>query len=626
MNVNKKKNITIKNRATHFSPSQTRVKVHFSSPDSYQSRSIKIEGYETRLYWQFRYCEEHQGQTFFYTLTYNDAAMPKYRVGTKKHTIVIKNSDGSKYSTVQTEPEYINCFDYEHLRSLLTGGFYQNLRRNYGTKFKYFVGAELGDGKGSRGMHNNPHYHVMFFLEPDDNPLTAYKPITPIEFRHLIRMYWQGFDEDVTGYQDYNTAKYGIAKEGENLGKVKDFRACMYCAKYVCKDVKLKESESRVERYHKFRLNKDNEFKEQVAERFYKEYIMPEFNTPLNPKKTKWCFTEEELLKTLVPDALGEIMYTLPWEPQEGDLEFYTDAVTHICRKYHLWKEYWNFRHELQDIEIKKYVNEWRNRYCNKCRISHGVGDYALNYIDAMEPSVQVPCKKGFKNRPIGMYYYRKLYLNHMIDSNGSVIYYLNDVGQAYKVANLPKQIKKTQKSTSSLLDIVESNPELFEQIRNSDVNTKVFQHYPEFLKTLTYLYKENNKEEITKRYAEYKLVYEDRFFPYQDAEYRRDVPFPDIDIIGDYEHFITPVVYTCPRNEFAIDTFIESNCSGFLPYSLHPYFARYIGVFAVLDMCADYFFVQNDNKSQREAEEKAETRRFHDREKLKEFYSRFQK
>ena len=95
----------MKNRTKYFSPDISKTHVQFSSANSYQSRQIKIEGYETRLYWQFKYCEDHDGQVFFYTLTYCDNAMPKH------------------YG--------INCFDYEDLRFLFTGGFNKQLLRKY---------------------------------------------------------------------------------------------------------------------------------------------------------------------------------------------------------------------------------------------------------------------------------------------------------------------------------------------------------------------------------------------------------------------------------------------------------------------------------------------------------------
>lgn len=273
LKVNKKKSSRLKNRTKYFNPKTNRTYVEFSSPDSYQSRQMKIEGYETRLYWQFRYCEDNNGQTFFYTLTYNDANMPK-RYG-------------------------INCFDYEDLRDLLTGGFRKKLLRKYGTTFKYFIGAELGDGKGSRGMHNNPHYHILFFLEPAHIERFPYTKISPTDFRHLVRLYWQGFDEDVDGFRDYNEAKYGIAKEGDKIGKVTDFRAMSYCAKYVCKDAKLKMHESEVEKTLRFRYKREYKYCPEYSKQFFYNDIYRMFNTPLNAKKTAYVFDEIGLIMQL---------------------------------------------------------------------------------------------------------------------------------------------------------------------------------------------------------------------------------------------------------------------------------------------------------------------------------------
>lgn len=156
MKVNPRKPLRLKNNSKYWNPETCKTHVQFSSPESYQSFKIKQEGYETRLYWQFKYCEDHKGQTFYYTLTYNDAHVPKY-LG-------------------------FNCFDYEDLRYLFTGGFRKILLRKFGTKFKYFVGAELGDGKGDRGLHNNPHYHVLFFLEPANDVRYSYLPISSYYF------------------------------------------------------------------------------------------------------------------------------------------------------------------------------------------------------------------------------------------------------------------------------------------------------------------------------------------------------------------------------------------------------------------------------------------------------------
>ena len=468
MPTNKKKPISLRNRSTHFDPAVSKGTVTFTSPDSYLSRSMKIEGYETRLYWQFRYCDEHDGQTFFYTLTYNDAKMPTYKIG--------KSS--------------FNCFDYNDLRDLLTGGFRKKLLRKYGTTFKYFIGAELGDGKGSRGMHNNPHYHVLFFLEPANNPRYPYIKINPVDFRHLVRMYWQGFDED-EGFQDYRAAKYGIAREGEIedyieklYGRVINFRACTYCAKYVCKDAQLKMNERKVEKFlrHKHRLEK---YPEDCCRDFFYKVLMRMY--------TRFrSFTPQELLEHLYPGCF-ELWRTLDGELDVNSIdidtyECFAADIPFICRnRKGLWKRYWKFKKAYDEERLRLAVNEYRNRYCNKCRISHGVGDYALQFIDKLDPSIPIPAKDGFKKRPISMYYYRKLYLDVHIDVNGSPIYTLNQDGIAYKVNRLPAQVAKKAESARNLFTSVILEPELFERMRDSDINTKVFMHYPEFFKKYNY-------------------------------------------------------------------------------------------------------------------------------------------
>lgn len=600
MKTNTKKSITLRNRTNYFDPDKDKVKVTFSSPDSYQSRQIKIEGYETRLYWQFRYCDEHRGQTFFYTLTYNDTALPKH------------------YG--------VNCFDYEDLRDLLTGGFRKQLLRKYGTRFKYFIGAELGDGKGSRGMHNNPHYHILFFLEDAQDERFPYRPISSRDFRHLVRLYWQGFDEDTDGYRDYNEAKYGIAKEGENLGKVTDFRACSYVAKYVCKDVKLKKAEDDIEKKLKFIHRRDYRNTEESYREFFKQEINPMFNTPLNPKKTKWCFTEVQLIKELLgDDVFGYKDGLFTNDVQDMDNESYLPYVVDIIKKEGLWQKYSDFVERQIEPLVKEGMNEWRNRYSNKCRISHGVGDYAMEHIqDKLHPSIQVPGKKGFKNRPINMYYYRKMYCDVVKDTNGQNLYVLNQLGIDYKVANLPKRMRKMISKCQSYLPLLLDNQKLYEDMRDSDINTEVFWTFKEFTRKMKLILKDDNIQNILKRYAEYKLVYEDRFFSYQVDGVDRTISYPPITVIDDYKRFLVPSFYSVPRNDLRLACFLEDIPENYMAYGEHPYFRRYLGVFGVLDMCADYFFIQKDNKSQKDAEDIAATKRFHNQQRLKDFYKVF--
>lgn len=208
--------IVIRNRSNYFDYSKDKTHIRLNNPNSYKFACSKEMAYKTRLYYEYKYTESVGGQSFFYTLTYNDAHIPK-------------------------DPFLgLPCFDYKDLARFLNGGFKKQLERKYSTKLKYFVGAELGDGKGKRGLANNPHYHVIFFLTPKDS---SYKVISPLELRHLVRLYWQGADQSQQ-WIDYNKFELGLAKEGSyNLGKICDFRACVYASKYVTKDVSLRKRE-----------------------------------------------------------------------------------------------------------------------------------------------------------------------------------------------------------------------------------------------------------------------------------------------------------------------------------------------------------------------------------------------
>lgn len=591
---NNKSSITLKNRTNYFIPDKDKVKITFSSPKSYQSKSIKQEAFETRLYYQFDYCNKNNGQTFFYTLTYNDKAMPNH------------------YG--------MNCFDYEDLRDLLTGGFRKQLLRKYGTTFKYAISAELGDGKGERGMHNNPHYHCLLFTENANNPKFPYVKISETEMTNLIKLYWQGF----TNNQDYKTAKYGIVKEGEYGAIVQSYQALNYVSKYVCKDIYLIENEKNIKNFLKYKYTKEYENSEEVAREFFYKVIYPMYNTPLNAKHTKWSFTDTQLINELDPDAFEIIKLAFGEIPEK--ITNYDSYINRIITKHSLWNKYYQFLDEYIQPKIKERINEWRNRFSNKPRISQGVGITALDAIkDKMNPGIPVPGKNGIKTRPISMYYYRKLYCDTVKDKKTKQnMYILNELGQKYKLAKLPLQINKKIEQANNNLNMIKNNRELYNKMRNSDINTIVEWDYDTFQKQTNKLLQYDNIQNILKRYAEYKLVYENRFFTYKIDRSDTSIKFPDINVYNDYKRFLVPSYLSIPRNDLMLDVFLEDIPENYLPYSTHKYFTKYRGIFAVLDMCADYLFVQNDNKKQKDAEERAETRRFHNQRKLKEFYQNF--
>lgn len=587
MAVNYRKKYCLHNKTNYFNPSKDRTHVQFSSPLSYQSRKMKIEGYESRLYWEFRYCDEHSGQTFFYTFTYNDNNMPQY--------------DG------------LNCFDYEDIRYLTNGALVKHLLRNYGTKMKYFVSAELGDGKGSRGMHNNPHYHMLFFLRPAENSTVPYKPITVDEMTHIVRMYWQGFDESVDGFRDYKTAKYGIVREGELGAKVKDAKAIQYCAKYVCKDVKLIKHEKTISHELTLRFKSELLNSSSTLEDYYWSNICPKYNIPtkchLDEIHHDYLWSPSQMLEKYNEDAYKINIDTIGF----SDLPLCI-IVPDLIDGLNLRNDYTHYINNIVNEKVKLSINEYRNRYCNKCRISQGVGDYALESMDKDEPRVPYPTKKGFKFRPLSMYYFRKLFTDVVKDINGNPIRVLNADGIAYKVKKLDSSISKLSKDIKSKVDVL--TPSLYDMMLASDVNTDVNRSFT-YERFMDYLI--NNNEKIYDNYAKFKLIYENRYFAVSD-----DYAFPTLNYKDDYLRFIQPSYNNTAYNPFALLDCEETDFDGYLPYTVHPDILPNLRLFGVFDLLVDYFFVQGDAKSQNDAEEVAKTKRFHSQEKLKDFYKFF--
>ena len=580
-NVHPKKPIKVLNNTHYFVPNQTRTYNTVQSSKTYAFRQAKIEGYESRLYWEFRNCQHHQGQCFYYTLTYNDKAMPIYE---GKH-----------------------CFDYKDLRYLLNGGFAKKLNRVYGTKLKYFVSAELGDGKGVRGFHNNPHYHVLFFLTPLQDELGndildgKYKPISPISFRNLVRHYWQGFDQDATSeFHDFRDAKFGIAKEGDNMGLVTDHRAVVYCAKYVCKDIELVKREDSIRKILTDRYSLSFKDSTDVLKSFWENYINVNYNKWL--AKDEWLYQPSEIFYQYFRPSLKT------WIVSDDlyDVVGYVKAVITIPKINVIYN---SFVKELVDMQVTKDINEYRNRYCNKCRISQGVGDYGLDFVNRDTGKIPFPTKHGFKDRPINLYYYRKLFTDVCKDNTGKNIYILNDDGIKYKCSRLADRLDNLVNESLNLL--VNLDESTFNDMINSPVNTDCYFTWTQVLN----LKNNENKNEIAKRFASYKLVYADRFTEIETAGLR------SIDVFSDYSVFLNSAFHKVDYALSPTSDFLEKSNQGYIPYISHPYFSDYSCFYPFFSLLTDYSFIKADDKKEDEARKIAEVRLFHKKLKINSFF-----
>lgn len=499
------------NKTHYFIPDKDKPFIKCASPKSYRFRQNIIEGYETRLYYEFEQTKKQGGTTFFVTLTYNDRSVPNY-LG-------------------------FSCFDYNDLVYLVNGGFKKQINRKFNCELKYFISAELGEGKGKRGFENNPHYHVLFFVKPFSNGLVP----SPSQFLHLVKKYWQGFDEITDGWHNYKTTGKGIVKEGKFGVVVNSFRALSYCSKYVLKDVRLRNNEEKI--------------REILTDNYYNQFS-----------------------------------------------EINEDVIKYVS--------------ELVEDDIRIY----RNRYCNKCRISNGVGVSALESIEnKLCPKIPLPCKNGYKSRTPCLYLYRKLFCDKVKDSIGNTIYVLNKDGIDYKLANLQSNIQSIKNKVISYKSLL-LDKDFFNKVLNSDISTLSidFDTFKESFDNIVY---ESN---ICERYAVYKQIYEGRYFAFDKTGNDIFRTFPTIEPYNDYSKFLQPSYYFTDYLFDAAFDFLKSDCQGYLSYDMHPFFYKYLVYFRLLDLFTDYLFVQNDKSLEEKAKELETIRKFHSCRACKQYFDSF--
>ena len=319
-------------------------KTHFRliHPNNFVSQKSKQTSYYVRLYFHWHHVRALGGLCYFYTLTYNDKALPYF--------------------------QGIPCFNHNNLREFMrSSGFDKVLFRDYGFRLQYFVSCELGEGKGKRGFDNNPHYHVIFFLIPDGK---QNKPFNSVVFRDLVRKYWCGPCHTPEGRRisPYNY-KYGIAMPGKNHGLVESAAALRYVSKYVLKDAvyrKLRKSlidAAKLDIYN--RLCK----KSKAVELYYKYAYNPHL-FPLETPEVVECINRlfgrlyrKEIFRLYVPKVFisqGVGLYSLKHVNSDG----YTITIPIDSKK-------------IVDVPIPLYC--YRKMYYDIVKDAVGNNKYVLN-------------------------------------------------------------------------------------------------------------------------------------------------------------------------------------------------------------------------------------------------------
>ncbi|UPW42027.1 replication initiator protein [Dipodfec virus RodF1_17] len=475
------------------------------------------------------------------TFSYNYRKEQSYLIRNFYHYKYIKSIGGEAYFYTFTYnnrnlPHWFGhtVCDNSDLRWFLNdSGFRQLLRSKYGVRLGYFITTEYGEGKGKRGKGNNPHYHAIFYLWTDDN-----RPVNDIVnarlFKHLVQYYWQGSFKNP---RFYKKGKADPSNFHGLLGRLENEKAVCYCCKYVTKDSLIENN-----------LNdlKLTIYREILRKFLYKRYFIDYFDLDF--------FALQDFLEYDFSDPFG---FPLPINLMEafekGEL---VTVFPFLNRVFNLY-----------------YKKTFRNRYSPKVFMSQGIGISALDYINVEEATIPLSDPKlVVKNVPIPLYLYRKFYCDVVKDTEGNNRYILNDYGIEQRVNSLQKKLEDLSFLARSVVDAkLTELPECF----------------ADDFYTLPRLFE---------RYAQYKLIYEDRLC--------NDINRP-LNPYLDFEIFMVPSFHFVEQDEFSIYDFDD------VPrYSSHSFFKPYIRIFEMIDDILQEYFLSKDRFDKEECNKRRAERR----------------
>lgn len=359
--------LNIKNN-THYISDHYRTHNKIINPKVFANQRSRQLSYNIRCYYHHLSTLQNGGMTLYYTLTYNNKALPHF-MG-------------------------VPTIDYNDLRYLMSSsGLNKNILRNYGYRMQYIITCELGDGKGKRGIANNPHYHILFFLNKDFDYIKKYNIsniLTPILFKRIIQKYWCGdLRQHCTNY------KFGICVPGDNYGLVDSPKAINYVTKYVLKDNTYWQ--------HYYRLK--NATLDYIKNRLYKMRLF------------------------------RHIYYD-----RRSSIHSYNNDPFVI-----------DFAERIYNNVYKKHI---RNNYLPKVRISHGVGISALKHVNSDGLTINMPTKSTIKAYRLPLYIYRKLYFTVVKDGANNNKYILNDLGIKIQIKNFDCNLRTKFNRYKSILNL----------------------------------------------------------------------------------------------------------------------------------------------------------------------------
>lgn len=181
-------------------------KSSFDLPDSSDDSYLRSQYFSVmcRLLFEYKYINENHGLCYFVTFTYNDSS--------------VFHLDG------------MNVLYNYHIREFFNKSIFLRRMSQHGYRFRYACFSELGDGKGKRGFDNNPHYHCLVFLVPDNCCDLFYH--NDSNFLNLCNKCWNSNFGTVSSYRDLSRGIVSYSKSGAVVNSPKCFQYCSsYCVK-----------------------------------------------------------------------------------------------------------------------------------------------------------------------------------------------------------------------------------------------------------------------------------------------------------------------------------------------------------------------------------------------------------
>lgn len=186
-----------------FDPLTTRSVFKIPSRDNYvisQYSNVCI-----RLHFEYKLCKSLNGLCYFVTFTYNDSSILHFG----NHNF-IDNSD---------------------IRTFCNKSIFPRDLKLHGYTFKFAFFGESGDGKGSRGLDNNPHFHALFFLFPTSDCDFFYH-----DSSNFLLLCHNAWNQDRNSFQkDYRSLNVGNVTYSKKGALVEDTKVFSYCSMYCVK-------------------------------------------------------------------------------------------------------------------------------------------------------------------------------------------------------------------------------------------------------------------------------------------------------------------------------------------------------------------------------------------------------